>query len=917
MYFVKKIAFLLLSILLLLNVLFGIGAYNENGEFIVYVNSLDFQITQEISQNPVPLNITYAFLNIEGVEKNISINEFIPIFSEFFFQYSIDSFGFDKSEVEKDSIIFFELEVLEEDGKVHQPEKDPMKYHIQINDEPIELKKNTINIDNFDSDITLEFNKEVSSFDIKNQNENVYVFNQVSTNIASFSKEVTFKISEKYLKIGENVFNITYYDIYGNFNEEPLTINIHGGEDLTLNLFTNQEDSSLSYFYYKGNDENFLDFYDYKIYYDYSSEENLKIKFSSNKEAKCKWQPSQTKISYENSDNRIESSNNKDFEFYLNNPPRDFIIVCDDPFSSDDVFLTDSLESEKDYFEVYSVVYGDSFEIVDYSPKDIVTKSYFDLIVKTNEEAICLYNNDGVDTIFSQSENKKTHTLSLERNENGNYDFDVKCYSYLYDLAQKQIDIEVDFDALTQLRDFEPEYSDSSSTEVSFEVSDSNSDCYIHLNEVNPGSEKQNNKKATVDLYKRTYQVTGLTNGVENDIFIYCFNGGGIANEFKESILYESDGPKIGGVRVEDEIYSSENYLNSYEEVSIDLNVSNIIPVDKYYADLVYLSSNKTTRDYSSKSFNIKDIQNVTSIVFYATNVINNTGNEFKIDLKFDTEPPNISIEKPIVSKLKINAFDDISGIKENSLKYGFSTNAALCYPNQNYIKNIVTNVPKTALFACASVLDNAKNSNLVVEKIRDKINTTTEDEDSSDDDDSDLTFYDDNDEVLGSDLEDSSLREDLEAIEDPNFIPSSTKSNTGLYITISILLVLVTLGTSLFFLWKYRKLDNLINKYLVQNSKFRKIGLKLLREEENSENKIRQETNKITNLNNISFKSKVKSKINTIKKKTSIKNIFNERFSKEKGLFDEFKTEDNKNTLENRESEADSFESFYKKKNQ
>ena len=916
MYFVKKIILPLFFSLFLLNIVFGIGAYNENGEFIVYVNSIDFEITQEISQNPVPLNITYAFLNIEGDEKNISINEYLQVFSEFFFTYSLDAFGFNKSEVSQNSKITFRLEVLEENGDIHHPEKDPMEYDIQINNEPIELKTKTLNIDNFNSDITLKFDKEVSSFEIKNQNENVYVFNQVSTNIASFSKEVTFKILEKHLKIGENVFNITYYDIYGNSNKEPLIINIHGGEDLSLNLFTNQDDSSLSYFYYKENEGNFLEFYDYKIYYDYSSEENLKIKFNSNKEAKCRWQVSQTKISYENSDNKIESSNNKDFEFYLSNPPRDFIVVCDDPFSSDDVFLSTEVDSKKDYFEVHSVIYGDDFEIVDYSPKDIVTREDFDLIVKTNEEAICLYNNDGVDTVFTQSENKKTHTLSLSRG-NGNYNFDVKCYSYLYDLAQKQINIEVDFDALTQLRDFKPEYSDSSSTEISFEVSEQNANCYIHLNEVNPGSEKQDNKKATADLYKRTYQITGLTNGVENDIFIYCFNGGGIANEFKESILYESDGPKIGGVRVEDEIYSSENYLNSYDSISIDLNVSNIIPVDKYYADLIYLGSNKTTKDYSSKSFNIGDIQNVTSIVFYATNVINNTGNEFKIDLKFDTKAPNISIEKPIVSKLKISAFDDISGIKENSLKYGFSTNAALCYPNQNYIKNIVTNVPKTALFACASVLDNAKNSNLVVEKIRDKINTTTEDEDSSDDDDSDLTFYDDNDEVLGSDLEDSSLREDLEAIEDPNFIPSSTKSNTGLYITISILLVLVTLGTSLFFLWKYRKLDNLINKYLVQNSKFRKIGLKLLREEENSENKIRQETNKITNLNNISFKSKVKSKINTIKKKTSIKNIFNERFSKEKGLFDEFKTEDNKNTLENRESEADSFESFYKKKNQ
>ena len=410
---------------------------------------------------------------------------------------------------------------------------------------------------------------------------------------------------------------------------------------------------------------------------------------------------------------------------------------------------------------------------------------------------------------------KKLITLSLSRG-NGNYNFDIKCYSYLYDLSQKQINIKVDFDALTQLREFEPEYTDSSSTEISFEVSEANADCYIHLNEVNPGSEKQDSKKAKENLYERTYQITGLTNGIENDIFIYCFNNNGISNDFKKSILYESDGPKIEGVRVEDEVYSSENYLKSYDSIYINLNVSNIIPIDKYYADLIYSSSNKTTKKYKSKSFNIKDIKNVSSIVFYVTNVINNTGNEFKIDLKFDTEIPNISIEKPIVSKLKINAFDDISGIKKNSLRYGFSTNFALCYPNQDYIKNIITKVPKTALFVCASVLDNAKNSNLIVEKIRDKINTTTEDTENSLDDD-DLTFYED-EKVLANDLEDSYLGEELETIENPNFIPFTNKSNRGLYLIISIFLGLIILGTLLFFLWKYRKFDNLINK--IFNSK-------------------------------------------------------------------------------------------------
>ena len=410
MYFIKKII-ILIFILFFINILFSIGLYNENGEFIVYTDSIDFTIIQEISQNPVPLNITYAFLNVDGVEKNISINESISVFSEFYFQYSLDSFGFDKSEVKKNSEIKFRLEVLEENGDIHIPEKDPMKYKIQINNEIIELKTKIINIENFDSDIALEFDKEVSSFVIKDKNEEVYIFNQVSTNINSFSKEVNFKILEKHLKIGENIFNITYYDIYGNSNEEPLIINIHGGEDLSLNIFTNQDNSTLSYFYYKENKKEFLDFYNYKVYYDYSREENLKIKFNSNKEAKCKWQSSQTKISYENSDNKIESSNNKDFEFYLNNPPKDFIVVCKDPFSSEDVFLSNEVESEKEYFKVHSVIYEDDFEIVDYFPKNIVTREDFDLIVKTNEEAICVYANSGIDTIFSQSENKKTHYI--------------------------------------------------------------------------------------------------------------------------------------------------------------------------------------------------------------------------------------------------------------------------------------------------------------------------------------------------------------------------------------------------------------------------------------------------------------------------------------------------------------------------
>ena len=917
--------------LIILFLLFQISAFSvlilDQDGYKVLVNSKDFSITQEILSNS-PIQITTASLRV-GDEYYIDEINAVPQSNEFKYTYDLDTFGVDKSLIEEDTQIYFSISIFDEEGFIEtELSGDPTDYYIEIDNVSSNLIKNEINIDGEEDQIELEFDKAIYIIEIYDLNDEL-VYEYTSDSYNEGEKKYDFNLDN--LIPGSNNFKIKYYDFYENLKEEELQINVKGTEPFSINLLTQKDDENLRYYFYEGNDDILEEFYNDTIYIEGSGE--FTLKFQTNKEAECVFYEGE-KQEYDDaltieSGKEIVSNNKKDFEIDIPSEAENFNIVCRDSF--EEIYLTDS-RSSLDYFSKYYIP-KQEFIIEDISPKDKVLSQSFNIYIKTNKESVCISREEIQKKFLYEDNNKKNHYLNYYVGETGIETFDISCYDKLFNQTDISHSLDIDYDSSISILNFKPQYSDKSSVDISFEIGNEEKDCYVGSSSTDL---ERDEKKTEKDGFKRSKTIEIYNEGEENEIYILC--AGETGNIHKKTILYEATGPQINNVLVNGEVYSSDNYLKLYD-INIELNSTYLIDLEEYIITLDYNSSYSEVEEKSSDKFKLSDLEGVKSITFKGINVIGNEGNEKTIRLKFDTIKPNISIKKPILTDLKIETSDEDSGIDESTIKYGFSSSSSLCYPNKAYLKNILASVSSTALFVCAEVYDKAGNKNSVIEQIREEVPILDEEETKIDEDNSADENEEDGvredfeveaeDPILNEGEDSSSSdEEDPFSIEKPDGLKNDESGN-GLLITFIIMFLLLSIFGATFFLWYKGRFDDFIYNNLVSNPKFEKIGRKLIRRdltiEQNINSHIRNITHKPTQYMSKTYKTNRDSKSkptseNEISSKnktfTPIKGIFENRFSKEKNIFDKFSDKKSKNILEkDKKEEQKDFEDFYKSK--
>ena len=927
------------AFLIILFLFFQISAFSveveKNGHPYVLVNSKDFSITQKITSQPLVL-VTNATLIVGDKSYINEINQEVKDGNELSYTYGFDTFEVDKNSITDEMSIYFSIKVIDPnpspEGDYYDAEiEGATSYYIEIDNVSPNLIENETNIDDIDHEITLEFDKPIYIMEIYDLNEEkIYRYEANPNQYDEYTKIYKFTLDN--LSTDSNNFKIEYYDFYGNSNEEDLKINVKGSEPLSIDLLTYKDDDSLKYYFYEGNDPILKEFYNDTLYV-MEGNNNFYLSFQTNKEADCIYYKGETKKDYNDaggltSHQKVPSDDDKkNFEFEIPSGQENFNIVCKDSFENEK-YLTDY--GNLDYVPIHYVESGD-FKIEDISPKGTVKTQSFNIEVETNKESICIENE-----IIYNSNDKRFHKQSYVKNNNQKYTFDISCYDKLNQEDSVSHNLFVDYDSSIKILNFQPIYTDNKTTKVSFEISDPNEDCYIGNSDNNLRiSDKKTQKDGD---YKRIGEITLHNEGSENKVYIQC--GAETGNIYEKTILYEVNGPQINNVLVNGEIYSSDKYLQKYE-INIELNSTYLIDLDRYDVELFYNSSYSKTEEKNKDKFKLSGLEGVKSITFQGVNVIDNEGNEKTIRLNFDTIKPNITIKKPIITDLKIETSDEDSGIDDSTIKYGFSSSQSLCYPNKAYLKNILASVPPTALYVCAEVYDKAGNKNSVIEQVREEVPVIDEEiEEKTDEDNSADESWEDGiredieveteDPILneGDDTGSSSDEDEPLSIEKPEGLEDN-ESGSGLLITMIVVFLIMSIFGTTFFLWYKGKFDDFIYKNLISNPKFENIGRKLIRRdltnEQNINSHIRNITHKPTQYMSKTYKtnSTSKSKPNNQneissqnKTFTPIKGIFDNRFSKEKGIFDKFSDDKAKDLLrKDVKEEQKDFEDFYKSK--
>ena len=338
-----------------------------------------------------------------------------------------------------------------------------------------------------------------------------------------------------------------------------------------------------------------------------------------------------------------------------------------------------------------------TIDIIDYSPKNEVTSTFFSASAKTNNLAICSFKLDS--NTFSQmtSVNYVNHLSSSITTNNGNHTLNFKCFDVLNNIALKSYNLNIDNTKGVNIVSYSPKFSGNSQVIVNLVLSEDVVCKYS--NKVESPADFMTLKNLSGFGFNRNFSAT-LSN--RNNIFyIYCDKGTIVENIL--SIIYDSSSPVLSNfVFLNNNVKS--NYSGDDKKLEFKFDVNSSIPVTNYYVKVIFADSSKNIlRTFSSNDISISgDFRNASKISVIAQNEVGKNSTALEKTIQFDFEEPVVSFvnSNGVVS---IRCIDSQSGC--DKIYYGISSTPIDCNAKLKYTLNGNFTVQKNN-YVCAEAFD-------------------------------------------------------------------------------------------------------------------------------------------------------------------------------------------------------------------
>jgi len=729
MKFLKYISWILLSLFLVTNI-FSIGLFLENGDFTYYTNNPTPNINVTITSSKEPIYIKKASFTL-----NSEINEFdsfndktlLPSDLKRTFTFKLSDFNFDN--LTSTDIARFNLFVTDLNDKKITPQGDPTNISIKygnsipkiINFENNQEQYLDVNNPNLD----FIFSEEISKYEIYIGNNLKESYQNPSNLRSDFLTNFKINLSDKIID-GENSFKIIFQDIYGNEGELKLKI-YYIEETLKITLLTVKEDPGLKYNY----DSNLPELFEGKIY---TKEDTFNLVVETSKEGSCYF--SSSLLNFDlfsnllNESRTLMTTTNRKIHTYpiTTSFDRKIWVYChSDLYSQDGEYLSESMNLGQSLIPIEKYQYS-NLEIIEIIPETKVTYSPFDLIIKTDHNAICSYKTS-LNSSYSNltSDDLLSHKINLNLG-NGVYSYDYSCFDAVNNIVTKSSTFEVNLNEGVQILNYTPKYSFSSSVSIKLQLTE-DAEARYSLEEKNIQDYNTLTQISGSGL-TREFTVNSLTKG-ENEIFIYFKKGNSIFIR-RITIVYDEEGPRIHNIIFVNHGIESD-YLGSNKKIKYKLNVTSLMPISKYDILVSRNDELKIKKTSTSESGSISgDFSNATNIKFTAIieGGINTSSNK---NLVFDFEDPGLSFEVN-GNEIKLSCFDPISGCYR--IYYGIAKTSISCNPNKRYHSNKTILIGENN-YICAKAEDFVGNEVILREPITEGFNNNSGEgwiEDSDDD---------------------------------------------------------------------------------------------------------------------------------------------------------------------------------------
>ena len=670
--------FLIIFVLFFVNCGFSVGILNGNN-LVYYTNNSNPNFKLEISAPLEPLIVSNATININGENFNYNLGnvELTPGESK---NFSFNLLNFNNSNGNINNLITgdnvkFDLFILNFNGKkVSYSLGLPTSFYIVFDNESAKINHfSNLNLKYDDvNNFSIDFSENIYSYKIYDSSNNIIKYNDLLK-----SNHLEFKFNDEDLVDGKNELKIIFSDYAGNINETTFKI-FYVKEDLILNLVTNEQEGSLSYYY----NSTFKNFLNGKIY---SNKKDFDLKVKTNKQARCIYSKTLsgfidspiTVFNLTSSDNKnhfmpIDLKNDHSFGYWIS--------CYSLTQSSEKKYLSRELGLGDTLLKIE--YYNKELNILSVSPSSKATYSPFDIKLVSNQKSRCYFKKSALSNLnLMNSTNGLNHNLNLSLVDS-NYNFYFECFDVLNQRDTKTIsNFEVKSADYVSILDYSPKYTDSSSLQVQVNFTEPNANCTFSKSEI--FADNFNSATPFTGTGRtRTMSINSLTSG-ENIIYVACMKN----SQYKFTnlnIIYDPySGPKLSNLVFFKDSFENSIYVGSNSKIGFKFNVTSVpnVNINKYFVE--FLGNNKTlNHEFSSNRVTINDnITDISSMKVFGRNEFGINGTSLTKQIKFDFEKPVIRFEDSD-GKLKIICVDSKSGCSK--IMY-CTSNTPLCVPNLVY----------------------------------------------------------------------------------------------------------------------------------------------------------------------------------------------------------------------------------------
>ncbi len=676
----NKISYIIIYFLILIFIsvnVFSIGVYNDLGEYVYYTNNPSPQFNITVVSTSQPIDVNYAELKINNMSAGlVNIDNSLNPGDEKTYYVPLSDFGI--SAISSSDDIFFSLNITDKKGDSIVPKGDPSKFKIVLDTKVPSLitpePKSTIQMKYSTRNLNLIFSEKIYSVEVLN--EGVVIFKEEIKQSALKYYKDNFNINIEHSALQEGINNIIvkFSDIAGNIVQDTFNI-IYAGEPLEIKLLTNEEDSTLKYFYSKDYPELFQGTV-------YSSTQSYEFTILTNKQANCYLADNLVgHTSFDSVTNKKEfiTSDFKKHIFIVNTIDMPMVwVACRNKYFENEIdYLNKFMEIPNDLIKLKAYG-GDELQITDTFPYDIVTSVPYNVEARTNERALCTYSIDYGVFLPMQTTDFITHMKPSITTDNGLHSVEFDCFDVLNNYVSKIVQYEVDTTKGVKIIDYSPRSTQYVPVEVEVVISE-NAECRYSRSPQSIFNFYNMTLMAGSGL-EREFTLSSLNEG-DNIIYIYCKKDQNI-NQGQISILYDSSGPIISNLKFINNGMES-NYLGSYNNINYKFNITSAIPVTKYFIEVLFENKSpyKTITTFPN-AFLSGNFENSTMIKIIAQNEIGRNGSAYQKALIYDFSAPDVAVSVDM-GKISLFCYDDLSGCYE--IKYGFSDVSFTCQPIKIY----------------------------------------------------------------------------------------------------------------------------------------------------------------------------------------------------------------------------------------